>query len=76
MMDDSTRPVKPRLRINSEDFMCNDDVGSTNPPPSTTVINLDEETEYEIDLESNDKSATTKLLEEIASYATEDISTV
>lgn len=75
-MDDSTRPVKPRLRINSEDFMCND-VSSTNSPPSTTVIHFDElKTDYEIDLESNDKSATTKLLEEIASYATEDISTV
>lgn len=74
MMGDSTRPVKPRLRINSEDFMCNDDIGSNNPPPATTAINLDEE--FEIDFESNDKSATTKLLEEIASYATEDISTV
>lgn len=59
----STRPAKPRLRINSEDFMCVDDV-----PPS--IQNQSNNTD-------DNNSAKNELLDQIALLTDpENISTV
>lgn len=73
----STRPVKPRLRINSEDFMVGEDIGSANQKTASTTDVIILEQSDPNDDELYDEASTTKLLEEIASFASpEDISTV
>lgn len=76
--------MKPRLRINSEDFMGGDDIGSANqktapplPPSNDIILEQYDPNEIPDHDQDYDETTTTKLLEEIALFASpDDTSTV